>query len=314
MPRAGSLLSRAAPVAALLGACSLDSPIEPSLIFDRHRHARFTPDAATLFFYRQDERPGGVAGLSRVDLSTGEEVVIVSAFMAGFDLHPSGQLAVFSARPSDNEEPALWLTNLEGTSIRRLTGGTYGHRWPAFSPDGTRISWEARPPGEQDLDTLSTLWVADWQDSAIANARALAPGRRSAWRPDGAALVIERRRPGNELPHYIVVIDTGGRPLDTLGLGVEPHWRPDGAEVAYFTEVNADRGCLGVCFVPAAGGTPRPLSTGFASLSGAWSPDGSRYAYTRVMETYRAGEFVEVEIARLWIRDLSTSSDRQVTF
>ncbi|MDH4350659.1 MAG: hypothetical protein OEW56_05895, partial [Gemmatimonadota bacterium] len=147
-------------------------------------------------------------------------------------------------------------------------------------------------------------------------ARAVAPGRRSAWRPDGAALAVERRRPADALPRVIAVIDTAGRLLDTLGFGEEPVWQPNGTSVAYLAEREPDRGCQGVCFVPSGGGSPVPLSAAFMSFPGSWSADGALYAYARLMGTYElAGSpTISVEESRLWIRTVATGAERQITF
>jgi hypothetical protein len=292
--------------------------------FDRDRHPRFTADAQTIVYYRHDERPNAIVGINRLDVATGDVELIVEAILAGLDLHPVTDSIVFSARAAGDDEPALWLMGLDGGGVRRLQGGgtAPGHRWPAFSADGTHISWEVRYQDATGLDTVNTLWIGEWRDGAIENGRAVAPGRRSAWRPDGAALAAELRRPGDAVPFVIAALDTTGQVLDTLGLGYEPIWRPDGAIVAYGAEGDTDRGCLGVCFVPAPGQlfpgpSPVSLSTAFLSFPGIWSRDGAEYVYARLIRTYEitTGEAtVRVEESRLWIRNLATGVDRQLTY
>jgi Tol biopolymer transport system component len=301
-------------------ACGSNSVAPTIQLTDRDRHAHFTADAKSVVYYRHDERLSGTPGIHRVDLAGGQVTVLAEALLAGLDLDPLTDSIVFSARGTDELEPALWIMGLDGGGVRRLGGGgnaAPGFRWPAFSVDGTRIAWETRYQNAPDLDTVSTLWMGEWQNGAIANPRAIGPGRHSAWRPDGAALAVERRRPGDVSPYVIAVMDTTGQVLDTLGYGYEPTWRPDGATVAYLTEPDADRGCLGVCFVPAGGGTPVSLSTAFVSFPGGWTPDGTELVYARFMRTYSipgADPPVSVDEARLWIRTLATGADRQVTF
>jgi Tol biopolymer transport system component len=284
---------------------------------DRDRHARFTANGQTVVYYRNNEGPGPIVGIYRVAVTDGTPVRVVQALLAGLDLHPQTDSIVFSARASGASEPGLWIIGLDGGGLRSLGGGgsSPGWRWPAFSADGTRLSWEVRYQDQLGRDTARNLWIGEWQNGAIVNPRAVAPGRRSAWRPDGAALAVERWRPGAVPPNVILVLDTTGQILDTLGLGEEPAWRPDGAEVAYLA-IQSDRGCLGVCFVPAGGGTPAPLSSGFMSFAGSWSRDGAEYVFTRLMGTYEieGNPPLIVEESRLWIRTLATGADRQVTF
>jgi len=295
-----------------------DNLTAPTLqIVDFHRFARFTPQGDAIVYFRHDERPQAVIGVVSVDLATGSERLIVEAILAGLDVHPTQELVIFSARASATSEPDLWTIGLDGTGLQRLTQDGNGHRWPNWSHDGTRLAWEVRRPDQVELDTAVTLWIGDWDGSAVTNAHPIAPGRRSAWRPDGEALAVERRRPGGETPLVVALIDTTGTVLDTLGFGSEPVWRPDGAEIAYLADAEPDRGCVGVCFVSAAGGDPRALSTAYYSFPGSWSRDGLEYAFARHMRTYHldVGETgMDVEESRLWVRTLATGAERQITF
>ena len=315
--RATSCTSAVVLLAAL--GCGEDAAGPTINAFDRDRHPRFTADAQTIVYYRHDERPNAIVGIYRLDVATGDVALIVEAILAGLDLHPVTDSIIFSARAAGESEPALWLMGLDGGGVRRLQGGgsAPGHRWPAFSADGSRISWEVRYQDATGLDTVNTLWIGEWRDGVIENGRAVAPGRRSAWRPDGAALALELRRPGDAVPFIIATVDTAGQVLDTLGLGYEPLWRPDGATLAYGTEGDTDRGCLGVCFVPAGGGLPVSLSTAFVSFPGSWSRDVTEYVYARLTRTYEietGGATVRVEESRFWTRNLTTGEDRQLTF
>jgi hypothetical protein len=296
----------------------LDGGTGPTVqLYDRDRHARFSADEQSIVYHRNDERPGAVVGIYRVDMTSAGATLLRQAVLAGLDLHPQTDSIVFSARASGAPEPGLWIMGLDGGGLRSLGGGGSGpgYRWPAFSADGTHLAWEVRYQDDGGLDTALTLWMGEWQNGAITNARAIAPGRRSAWRPDGAALAVERRRPGGTQPNLIVVLDTAGHLIDTLGFGEEPVWHPDGAGVAYLAN-QADRGCVGVCFVPVGGGPPVPLSSAFMSFPGSWTRDGAEYVFTRVMGTYEieGDPPMIVEQSRLWIRTLATGADRQVTF
>jgi len=299
-------------------ACSDSGPGVTLQVYDRDRHARFTSNAQTVVYYRNDEGPGAVVGIYRVDVATGTVTLLVQAILAGLDLDPQTDSVVFSARTTGAAEPGLWIMGLDGGGVRSLGGGgnAKGWRWPAFSRDGTHLSFEVRYQNETGLDTISTLWIADWQNGTIVDPRPIAPGRRSSWRPDGAALAVERRTPGDVAPRVIALVDTAGELLDTLGFGEEPVWRPDGATVAYLAEISPDRGCQGVCLVPAPGGAPTPLSTAFMSFPGSWSATSGLYVFARLMGTYEVSgtPTVLVQESRLWIRTLATGADQQLTF
>lgn len=302
---------------AVLGACGSESTGPTVQVVDLHRFARFTGQGDHIVYYRNDERPNAPIGIFSVDLATGEERLVVAAIIAGLDVHPTQDLIIFSARGAGETFPSLFTIGLDGTGIRRITQDGNGHYWPAWSADGTRLSWEVRPPNLPDLENELTLRIGTWRDTTITDLRAIAPARISAWRPDGAALVVERRRTGDQLPRLIAVIDTNGTVLDTLGFGSEPTWRPDGSEVAYLANPDPDRDCLHVCLVSAAGGTPRRFSDDFQTFPGAWSRDGQYYAFARVMRSYPTeieGQNLFVIESRLWTRALASGVDTQVTF
>jgi Tol biopolymer transport system component len=298
--------------------CKEEPTVPLVRLVDRHRLARFSSDGSVVLYFRQDERPEGDNTLRRVNLASGADDVLTQAVIVGLDIHPTQNMVLFSAFAEGETEPALWLMGLDGSGLRRVTQSGAGHRWPSFSVDGTRVAWEVRSSGQQGLDTVRTLWIGDWLDTTIANGRAIAPGVRSGWSPDGGALAVEARRPGDERPRIILVVDTSGAVLDTIGFGTEPAWSPDGSTIAYLAEQAIDRGCLGVCFVDATGGDPRPLSTEQLTYGGSWSRDGLEFVYSRRMREYvlagsGAGD-ITVEEARLWIRTLATGAERQVTF
>jgi Tol biopolymer transport system component len=311
------LCGLAASALAVSAGCGSPPSGPVATILDRHRHARFTADGGAVVYFRHDERPGATRGLFRVDLATGDDRLVVQAVVAGMDVHPTEDLVIFSGREAGEVEPELFVVRLDGTGLRQITSGDVGNRWPAWSADGQRIAWEVRYSNQQGLDSTRTIWIGEWADTQIVAGHPVAPGRRSAWRPDGAALALEQRRPGGVLPSVITVVDTTGRLLDTLGYGGEPVWRPDGLEVAYLADREPDRGCMGICFVAATGGTPRALSNAFMSFAGSWSRDGTEYAYARLMRVYDLSGSVQdvtVDESRLWIVTLATGAERQVTF
>lgn len=310
-------LTLAAAIFLTVFACGGQTLAPTVQLLDRDRYARLSADARTIVYYRHDERPGATAGIYGLDVTTGADHLLRAAVLAGLDLNPKTDSVMFSALGSGEAEPSLWLMGLDGGGLRRVAGGGVGpgYRWPAFSADGRRLTWERRYQNQTGLDTVNTLWIGDWEGGAITNARPVGSAHRASWRPDGAALAVERRRPADATPPIIAIMDTSGQLLDTLGFGYEPVWRPDGQVVAYLAET-ADRGCLGVCFVPAGGGSPTPLSSDFMSFPGTWSSDGASFVYSRLMRTYTVDGSppLSIEESRLWIRTLATGTDRQLRF
>ncbi|MBI2157774.1 MAG: PD40 domain-containing protein [Candidatus Rokubacteria bacterium] len=77
-------------------------------------------------------------------------------------LHPNSRQIVFSSNHHDpaRREFALWLVNVDGSGLERLTWGESFASFPMFSRDGTKLvfcgSRHAAAP--RDLN----IFVADW--------------------------------------------------------------------------------------------------------------------------------------------------------
>jgi hypothetical protein len=67
--------------------------------------------------------------------------LVISACMGGRDDEPFARYLVFT-KAIDQPEQAVWIGDVSGNKVRRLTRGVYG----LVSPDGTKIA-VSRPAG-----------------------------------------------------------------------------------------------------------------------------------------------------------------------
>jgi dipeptidyl aminopeptidase/acylaminoacyl peptidase len=155
----------------------------------------------------------------------------------------------------------LWLFDVATRAATLLTPGPYDAASPAWSPDGSRISFVSKRTGDPDRNQNTDVWVVEAREGAEARQLTTweGPNDSPAWSPDGARIAYLRGGPPKYAdydPAELAVIPAeGGEPtLLTPKLDrpvSRPTWSADGASVWFLLE---DDLIQTVARVPAAGG------------------------------------------------------------
>lgn len=246
----------------------------------------WSPDGTMLAFLTDREKDGErQVWMIRADGGEAWAVTSHKGGVSGFRFSPDGKQLLLSAtdQPSKDEEDRkkvkddtmvidrdikmthLWLWNIEKKEAKRLTEGDFTVSDPQWSPDGTRISYTTRPTPKADDGSLSDVWVLT-----------IADGKKQQ-----------------------LVGDAGSSD--------SARWSPDGKWLAYTGNPDVDAGVSTtfLYLIPAAGGTPKQLTTKFDLNVGTslWSRDGKTiYFSTNVLEA------IEVYSA-----DVATGTVKQVS-
>ncbi|MGE3469017.1 MAG: amidohydrolase family protein [Vicinamibacterales bacterium] len=170
---------------------------------------------------------------------------------------------------------ALWTLPADGGPARRLLEDGYDAHAPAWSPDGTRIAFQAY------LRDTWHVWTIGADGTGL---RQITAGpfddREPHWSPDGARLAFSSDR-GGSYDVWVVTLASGEIRRITSAESNEsmPAWSPDGREIAFVS----DRDPRGIYARNIATGAERQLAADTATLfTPSWAPDGRTIAYTAI--------------------------------
>ena len=317
------------------------------LLYDAHQPA-WSPDGQRIAFYSNRDDRWHIWSVGR---DGADPKQLTSGPYEDREPHWSrdGQRIVFSSNRSGNGSYDIWELNVASGQLRQLTKDTTNEFTPTYSPDGRRIAFVSnRPdnPGVYQLNARGTetllapakgtvgtpAWTPDGQHvlfgvivqgtgKLMLDNQEIAAGEdvfpfRPEWLSNDQFLYtadgkIKRRSLSAKTvtnveftatlpiapPNYArKKIDFDSRsPRPTLGLQ-HPAISPDGKQIAF--------AALGDLWVMNIGSKPRRLTNDAAAeMDPAWSPDGTRLTYA----SDRAGSM------DLWVRDMRTGQDRQLT-
>src|SRR5262249_24706306 len=201
---------------------------------------------------------------------------------------PDGSMLAFISDRTDKRQ--LYVIDMRGGEARALTAlddGVGSFRW---APGGKSIAYAATEPksaaAKQRDDKFGEFQVVNEDhrmthlfviDIATKASRALTSGSFTVgafeWSPDGKSIAFDHRvnpspgSSGSDDISIVTVADGAVRKLVTQdGPDSHPIWSPDGSRIAFETTMANPAYYYGnrlIATIPAAGGTPEPLTSTF---------------------------------------------------
>ena len=190
----------------------------------------------------------------------------------------------------------VWVMNADGTDHKQLTDN--GFR-PTWSPDGTRIVYEAKHgilAGPRSQPPQVWVMNADGTDQKQLTDDG---GYVPAWSPDGTRIAY------NSFGVWVMNADgTDQKQLTEGGFGHSPVWSPDGTRITYTAGRPTDTGdFISEFWVMNADGTNPTRVTDTVDIEAyAWSPDSTRIAYNY----YTSAD-------GLWVMNADGTDQKQLT-
>jgi TolB protein len=219
----------------------------------------------------------------------GSNVIRVTDHPAN-DFHPSwspdGQQLVFQSNRDTQDVKygdvrdefdryQLYLVNVDGSDLRRLTQDPYTNDWhAAWSPDGKHIVFASYADfGESRIEII---------EPSGNNRQVLASDKifgynQPTWSPDGKqiAFMESSANARNAMPNLLVMDSDGSNihPISKLLTpGTSPSWSPDGNHIA-FESSNYDGNKYAIYVMNADGtGVKLLVDIPYGSRSASWAP------------------------------------------
>ncbi len=193
-----------------------------------------------------------------------------------------GELAFASDATGRNQ---IYLVNIDGSNLRKITDMSDGACQPDWSPDGKKLVFISPCVGNNELYPGSALFIIDLASGNLMPLPTVPGGDFDPdWSPDGHRIAFTSLRKGGRPQLYMVdlqdkTVELASDPK-TFSRDMQPDWSPDGQRIA-FTSIR--KGYPQIWFLNLSDGKQELFSHSGSNVNShpRWSPDGKVLLYTQ---------------------------------
>ncbi len=191
-----------------------------------------------------------------------------------------GQIAFASDRTG---LPQIWLAEVDGKVLKRITDMPDGACQPAWAPDGARLVFISPCDRNKEVYRTSSLFIINVDGGEITPLPTILGGDYDPeWSPDGKEIIFTSLRVDNRPQIFVMNLEDNAveRISQEITRDFQPVWSPDGSRIMFVT---TRKGPFQIWIMDRDGSNPELFtrSGGQMNVQPAWSPDGQVVMFDR---------------------------------
>jgi Tol biopolymer transport system component len=184
----------------------------------------YSPDGSLIAFASDRGRYPEKQGIYVMNAADGGQVRRVTSLPPAASLDyaprfsPDGTQLVFTRDVDEvSGDAALYVVNLDGSGLRKIASGDFYPGDADWSPDGTRIVYEASDP----RSPFGGVWIVGSDGSGLRNVAATTSGGFAdpVWSPDGSLILVLHGEDPDDVHEGLATIRPDGTELQYIGDG-----------------------------------------------------------------------------------------------